>query len=260
MPRKQKPSEWKSIGFDEPSRASHATRELVHEKLTSVTGAHESVRSKYTDEILDNIIEHTDVHDGESREQLKRAILETAEWLSVDLHFQGRPSTVEKQASLRDLKKQVDHLRLTLRRLDPDTLKALETEADLDPVNPSTEPPRSIIKYQGDIRMAVIKRGLAPLAEWICRARKTLGQAKSGQPKKEAEFLAVYKLAAAWAEAHGGTAPTRRYDWLKNNCEYGPFCKFANDSLSPLGVSVSDRMAKEAIKLTKDDLKKSQEK
>lgn len=238
MPRKQKPSEWNPKGFD----------------------VSPEVRRLYPQNVLDSIIEQAGVHDRATRKRLRHAVSETVHWLYLDLHYQGRPSTVKKRASLDELMEQVERLRLTLRRLDSDTLKALETEADLDPVNPSTEPPRSIIKYQGDIRMAVIKRGLTPLSEWIRRARKTLSQAKSGRPKKKAELEAVCRLANAWAEAHGGTAPTRRYDWLENDREYGPFRKFANVALSPLKVPVSDRMVKKAIKLAKDKLKISKEK
>ena len=234
MPRRYKPSTWQPKG---------AVADWERLKW-------------YTPQALDNIVEGAAVSDPAILELLKRAVLKIVDRYAADKHLADRPSAPEIRTALDEISEQLNRINTAfnevgaaLEALDSDTRDLLLISAGFDPLSMKLDPwswsaPDAIDLKKGQIESAASEA--AKNRKLVDRARQFVGAGRRGRPKMTAEYEAVRRLAIAWDVAKGAK-PTRQYDWLDRNEEYGEFKKFAQAALDPLGVQVSDEMAKWAI-------------
>jgi hypothetical protein len=221
MPKRIKPSSWRRAGL-EPVPA-------------------------YTPDVLDEIVSLAGDLAPKKAEKLKADVLAVAEWLQVDLHYESRPSVPEKRVSLDNLRSKLVEASRALQRLDPDTRASICAVAEREPCPPS----EAGLLYIGDLRLSWAGDEIAKVRKWARQAKRDLAPPRRGAPAKDAVFRAVVNLGKAWGKAKG-VSPTRRHATRRNgrlewSVETGPFRRFANAALKPLGEDVSDDMARRAI-------------
>jgi hypothetical protein len=153
--------------------------------------------------------------------------------LNASLHYEGRPSSPEKQAAIEAVARPLSELRVALSKLDTDTRELFLAAAECDPWDQDTEPPHDGWPSRlAGFRVGRALDGVESLVRWVPRVEEAIGESKGGRPKQEAIQQAITDLREIWTR-FAGREPTLSYDRLTKRTS-GPFLNFCQAALAPL--------------------------
>ena len=118
MPTKRTASQWQPAGIELLDVSSLYGDAKIHE-LAGIIG---SLR-------------------GEKLHRFGIALRNALGRLNASMHYEGRPSSPEKQAAIEAVARPLSELRVALSKLDTDTRELLLAAAECDPWDQDTEPP-----------------------------------------------------------------------------------------------------------------------
>lgn len=183
------------------------------------------------------------------RPEIRRRLENSVKNLALLLYWEMKPGGQHIDAELKAMRKAAQAVLDNYAQLHISVRQALIDKSAIMPIG---EPwlADALVVPEGRIQGAMTV--LEHFTDWCDQTLRSLPRRGRGSPQKNALLDWAINIAQIYKMATGADA-TRRYDAYQNSPrEDGPYRQFANALLKPLGLHLSDDMAKRAISESPD--------